>query len=686
MHSWKKKLVVSQLALACTLAITSQANATTYDTWTYVDNAATGLNWTNMDNPGTVDGNYVNYSGFVYYNNTNGDFDQSFNGDTVNGTISTYYLNHDYTDGTNGNANQLDIANSVIHGSITSMLPGGDLWHNGAYDQSYGYIQAGDTVIDTTWYDGDVFTLNIANSTIDDDYEALYFTDYYKDGDVTKSTNGTFDVSEGVAVNLNVESNINISNNSRVAGIALSQGNTYNNTYTTESHTWDNNINVSNSTVTTGSNTVLESSGYGHFGNSGEPSDYAGPGDVALSFTDSTSDYAMKNNVYFSNSTLMGDVAFTSTWNANFDPSGHDSNGDGVKDTNAGWVDDSLNVDELNITLDNGSKWVGQATFNAETISPDTMYDVATNSLTPGGTAEVNGWNRIIDNKVFQSGVFNVALNNGSEWDTTGDSLVDTLTVNNGSQVNVSDSSLTSDTIDLTNGSSLNIGEDGYVDTDHLTINSYSTVALTESTGWGADYNLYANTITVTNGGVLDVNVDQFDTEAFRTDKLELTSGNIADNNGNVVSGVFDIHSSDYVLNADLVNDRTWDTSKSNYGYGIVAMNSDGHLTINGNGDMNNGDELDNSSVDNVVAATGNYKVRIDNATGAGAIADYKDKEIIYVNDVNTNATFSAANKADLGAYTYQAEQRGNTVVLQQMELTDYANMALSIPSANTNI
>ncbi|HAJ3526152.1 TPA: autotransporter outer membrane beta-barrel domain-containing protein, partial [Escherichia coli] len=184
MHSWKKKLVVSQLALACTLAITSQANATTYDTWTYVDNAATGLNWTNMDNPGTVDGNYVNYSGFVYYNNTNGDFDQSFNGDTVNGTISTYYLNHDYTDGTNGNANQLDIANSVIHGSITSMLPGGDLWHNGAYDQSYGYIQAGDTVIDTTWYDGDVFTLNIANSTIDDDYEALYFTDYYKDGDV----------------------------------------------------------------------------------------------------------------------------------------------------------------------------------------------------------------------------------------------------------------------------------------------------------------------------------------------------------------------------------------------------------------------------------------------------------------------------------------------------------------------
>ncbi|EGL5061383.1 autotransporter outer membrane beta-barrel domain-containing protein [Salmonella enterica] len=692
MHSWKKKLVVSQLALACTLAITSQANATTYDTWTYYDNPTTALDWTNMDNPGTVDGNYVNYSGFVYYNNTNGDFDQSFNGDTVNGTISTYYLNHDYTDGTNGNANQLDIANSVIHGSITSILPGGYLAHNDAYDMGYKYRQPGDAVIDTTWHDGDIFTLNIANSTIDDDYEALYFTDYYKDGDVTKSTNGLFDVSEGVAVNLDVESNINISNNSRVAGIALSQGSTYNAAYTTESHTWDNNVNVYDSTVTSGSDVILENSdsgsGRGHFGNSGEPSDYTGPGDVALSFTDSKggSDYAMKNNVYFSNSTLMGDVEFTSTWNGNFDPDGHDSNGDGARDTNGGWADDSLNVDELNLTLDNGSKWVGQATFVADDITPAAMYDVATNSLDPDGTAESNGWNRIVDNKVFQSGVFNVTLNNGSEWDTTGDSLIDTLTVNNGSQVNVSNSDLTSDTIDLTNGSSLNIGEGGYVDTDHLTIDSYSTVGLTESTGWSTYSNLYANTITVTNGGVLDVNVGQFDTEVFSTDKLELTSGNTADHNGNVVSGVFNIHSSDYVLNADLVNDRTWDTTQANYGYGTIAMNSDGHLTINGNGDINNGDELDNSSVDNVVAATGNYKVRIDNATGAGSVADYKGNELIYVNDVNTDATFSAANKADLGAYTYQAKQEGNTVVLEQMELTDYANMALSIPSANTNI
>lgn len=121
----------------------------------------------------------------------------------------------------------------------------------------------------------------------------------------------------------------------------------------------DNNINVYNSTVTSGSDSILESN-TAFFGNSNEPSDYTGPGDVALSFTDSSSsDYAMKNNVYFSNSTLIGDVAFTSNWNANFDTIGHDSNGDGVADTNLGWADDSLNVDELNLTLDNGSKWVG---------------------------------------------------------------------------------------------------------------------------------------------------------------------------------------------------------------------------------------------------------------------------------------------------------------------------------------
>ncbi|EFX9651042.1 hypothetical protein D5F20_19745 [Shigella dysenteriae] len=53
MHSWKKKLVVSQLALACTLAITSQANAANYDTWGYHDNTTTDLVWPyDTDNDG----------------------------------------------------------------------------------------------------------------------------------------------------------------------------------------------------------------------------------------------------------------------------------------------------------------------------------------------------------------------------------------------------------------------------------------------------------------------------------------------------------------------------------------------------------------------------------------------------------------------------------------------------------
>ncbi|HCL2384019.1 TPA: autotransporter outer membrane beta-barrel domain-containing protein, partial [Salmonella enterica subsp. enterica serovar Infantis] len=262
--------------------------------------------------------------------------------------------------------------------------------------------------------------------------------------------------------------------------------------------------------------------------------------------------------------------------------------------------------------------------------------------------------------------------------------------VNSGSQVDVANgSSLTADTITLNGGSAMNIGEGGYVDTDHLTVDTFSTVTLADdvSSAWSDDA-LYANTITVTHGGMLDIQTNNTNADSvIDTDTLELTSSNVADNNGNVYAGVLNIHSNDYTLNADLVNDRTWDTTQANYGYGVVAMNSDGHLTINGNGDINNGDEADASSTtDNVVAATGNYKVRIDNATGAGSVADYKGNELIYVNDINTDATFSAANKADLGAYTYQAKQEGNTVVLEQMELTDYANMALSIPSANTNI
>src|SRR5690606_33456394 len=132
---------------------------------------------------------------------------------------------------------------------------------------------------------------------------------------------------------------------------------------------------------------------------------YAGNGganDVALSFTDNAaSHYSMKNNVNFDHSTLLGDVEFTSHWNNDgvfFYSAGHDTNGDGVLDTNGGWVDDAQNVDVLNLTLDNGSKWVGSANIVADDIVPASMFDVATNSLTSDSVHENNAWNRVVDN------------------------------------------------------------------------------------------------------------------------------------------------------------------------------------------------------------------------------------------------------------------------------------------------
>jgi hypothetical protein len=121
------------------------------------------------------------------------------------------------------------------------------------------------------------------------------------------------------------------------------------------------------------------------------------------------------------------------------------------------------------------------------------------------------------------------------------------------------------------------------------------------------------------------------------------------------------INSSDYVLDADLVNAHTNTKHKSDptYGYGVIAMNSDGHLTVNGNGNLNNADQEFSvyDANDNVVAASGNYKVRIDNSTGAAVSLTTKVKNLS-TSTINTTATFSAANKADLGAYTYQAEQK----------------------------
>lgn len=690
MHSWKKKLVVSQLALACTLAITSQANASTdisgktYTTFVHYNDATYS------------DGVY--YDGYVGWNNDgtdsvyNGDIYPVINNATVNGVISTYYLDDGLS--TNTNSNSLTIKNSTVHGMITSEC----MTEECADGRDTGYVY-------------DRLALTVDNSTIDDNYEHYTYNGTNTDGSADTHVVDVYNL--GTAITLDQEVDLAISNNSHVAGITLMQGYEWSdvddNTVSTgvnSNEVFNNTITVTDSTVTSGSWTDEGTSGW--FGNNGNASDYSGKltaDDIAIAVSaNPAADNAMQTTAYFSNSTLMGDVVFSSNFDENFFPNGADSyrDADADVDTN-GWD----GTDRMDLTLDNGSKWVGAAMsvhqvdtdgdgvydgVAAGTDATATLIDIAANSLWPSSTYGIDDNNtaydedgHVVGNEVYQSGLFNVTLNNGSEWDTTKASLIDTLSINSGSVVNVGDSYLVSDSIGLTSGAALNINEDGHVATDTLTIdNSLVTIADDVSAGWSVDdAALYANTINVTNDGVLDVgNSADY---ALQTDTLNLTSTTDAD--GNVHAGVFDIHSNNYVLDADLTNDRTADTTRSNYGYGVIGMNSDGHLTINGNGDAYTADtsEVDNAG-DNAAAATGNYKVRIDNATGEGSIADYKGKELIYVNDKNSTATFSAANKADLGAYTYQAQQQGNTVVMQQMELTDYANMALSIPSANTNI
>ncbi|MBC0312751.1 autotransporter adhesin EhaB [Escherichia coli] len=717
MHSWKKKLVVSQLALAFTLAFTSQANAATNDI-----SGQTYNTFHHYNDATYVDGVY--YDGYVGWNNYaadsyyNGDIYPVINNATVNGVISTYYLDDGIS--TNTNANSLTIKNSTIHGMIYSECMTTD-----CADRADDYYH-------------DRLALTVDNSTIDDNYEHYTYNGTYNNAADTHVVD-VYNI--GTAITLDQEVDLSITNNSHVAGITLTQGYEWedidDNTVSTgvnSSEVFNNTITVKDSTVTSGSWTDEGTTGW--FGNTGNASDYSGKSNFVTVDTDGdgvadstiaswddvalavvahpNADNAMQTTADFSNSTLMGDVIFSSNFDENFFPRGADSyrDADGEVDTN-GWD----GTDRLDLTLNNGSKWVGAAqsvhqtgsidvdgdgkgditTYGVGTEATATLIDIEDNSLWPLSTVGVENddtsyseFDHITGNQVYQSGLFNVTLNTGSQWDTTKTSLIDTLSINSGSTVNVADSTLISDSISLTGLSALNINEDGHVATDSLTVdNSTVTISDEVSAGWAVgDAALYANNIKVTNDGILDVGNTA--ANALQVDTLNLTS--TTDTSGNIHAGVFNIESNRFVLDADLTNDRTNDTTKSNYGYGLIAMNSDGHLTINGNGDNDNTasieagqNEVDNNG-DHVAAATGNYKVRIDNATGAGSIADYNGNELIYVNDKNSNATFSAANKADLGAYTYQAEQRGNTVVLQQMELTDYANMALSIPSANTNI
>ncbi|MDC3532708.1 autotransporter adhesin EhaB [Escherichia coli] len=717
MHSWKKKLVVSQLALACTLAITSQANAATNDISGQTYNTFLHYNDATYADDVYYDG-YVGWNNYAADSYYNGDIYPVINNATVNGVISTYYLDDGIS--TNTNANSLTIKNSTIHGMI------------------YSECMTTDCAERANDYYHDRLALTVDNSTIDDNYEHYTYNGTYNNAADTHVVN-VFNI--GTAITLDQEVDLSISNNSHVAGITLTQGYEWedidDNTVSTgvnSSEVFNNTITVKDSTVTSGSWSDEGTTGW--FGNTGNASDYSGKSNFVTVDTDGdgvadstiaswddvalavvahpNADNAMQTTADFSNSTLMGDVIFSSNFDENFFPRGADSyrDADGEVDTN-GWD----GTDRLDLTLNNGSKWVGAAqsvhqtgsidvdgdgkgdiaTYGVGTEATATLIDIEDNSLWPLSTVGVENddtsyseFDHITGNQVYQSGLFNVTLNTGSQWDTTKTSLIDTLSINSGSTVNVADSTLISDSISLTGLSALNINEDGHVATDSLTVdNSTVTISDEVSAGWAVgDAALYANNIKVTNDGILDVGNTA--ANALQVDTLNLTS--TTDTSGNIHAGVFNIESNRFVLDADLTNDRTNDTTKSNYGYGLIAMNSDGHLTINGNGDNDNTasieagqNEVDNNG-DHVAAATGNYKVRIDNATGAGSIADYNGNELIYVNDKNSNATFSAANKADLGAYTYQAEQRGNTVVLQQMELTDYANMALSIPSANTNI
>ncbi|HDP7006469.1 TPA: autotransporter adhesin EhaB [Escherichia coli] len=717
MHSWKKKLVVSQLALACTLAITSQANAATNDISGQTYNTFHHYNDATYADDVYYDG-YVGWNNYAADSYYNGDIYPVINNATVNGVISTYYLDDGIS--TNTNANSLTIKNSTIHGMIYSECMTTD-----CADRADDYYH-------------DRLALTVDNSTIDDNYEHYTYNGTYNNAADTHVVD-VYNI--GTAITLDQEVDLSITNNSHVAGITLTQGYEWedidDNTVSTgvnSSEVFNNTITVKDSTVTSGSWTDEGTTGW--FGNTGNASDYSGKSNFVTVDTDGdgvadstiaswddvalavvahpNTDNAMQTTADFSNSTLMGDVIFSSNFDENFFPRGADSyrDADGEVDT-SGWD----GTDRLDLTLNNGSKWVGAAqsvhqtgsidvdgdgkgdiaTYGVGTEATATLIDIEDNSLWPLSTVGVENddtsyseFDHITGNQVYQSGLFNVTLNTGSQWDTTKTSLIDTLSINSGSTVNVADSMLISDSISLTGLSALNINEDGHVATDSLTVdNSTVTISDEVSAGWAVgDAALYANNIKVTNDGILDVGNTA--ANALQVDTLNLTS--TTDTSGNIHAGVFNIESNRFVLDADLTNDRTNDTTKSNYGYGLIAMNSDGHLTINGNGDNDNTasieagqNEVDNNG-DHVAAATGNYKVRIDNATGAGSIADYNGNELIYVNDKNSNATFSAANKADLGAYTYQAEQRGNTVVLQQMELTDYANMALSIPSANTNI
>lgn len=200
MHSWKKKLVVSQLALACTLAITSQANAATNDISGQTYNTFHHYNDATYADDVYYDG-YVGWNNYAADSYYNGDIYPVINNATVNGVISTYYLDDGIS--TNINANSLTIKNSTIHGMIYSECMTTD-----CADRADDYYH-------------DRLALTVDNSTIDDNYEHYTYNGTYNNAADTHVVN-VFNI--GTAITLDQEVDLSISNNSHVAGITLTQG------------------------------------------------------------------------------------------------------------------------------------------------------------------------------------------------------------------------------------------------------------------------------------------------------------------------------------------------------------------------------------------------------------------------------------------------------------------------------
>ncbi|KAI3491690.1 hypothetical protein L1887_43791 [Cichorium endivia] len=416
MQTWKKKLVVSQLALACTLAIASQANA--------------------KDIP---------------------------HRECV---ISTYYLD----DGINGRANALSISNSTINGMITS-----ECMTSSCAD---GLDTDG-----TNHSQYDRFSLTVDNSTINDTYEH-YAYDVVNGENTERHYLDTYNL--GIAIPWTWSPILLSRIIPHIAGITLTQG------YQELDNTpYDGIEGVANSSkVFTDTlvvkDSVLTSGAYSDLGTSGFYGQTAKPGDYDHCHVRSLHRYWRYSVLQHLRQQLLSERRIRQT----------DTTDDGIYNpTTNGWD----GTDKLDVTLTNGSKWVGAAQSSVEAI----------------GTAQING--HVTGEAVYQSGLFNIALDNGSEWDTRKLSNIDTLTVNNQSQVNVEDSGLLADSITLTNASSMNIGT---AVAWRPTICIWTAIAVRPLTEETAE--LYANTITVDNGAELALGLGQVDTH-----NLELTDGGV---------------------------------------------------------------------------------------------------------------------------------------------------------------